>query len=221
MREQRRLARDAAEQQMLEPAADDGVEQRILALRDRGDLDDVALGRLAVILREFAERPFHLAHLRQQAALDHDLGVRRHAHLVGDAFHHRQRRAVQRARDGQLVEIDRRDRLRRQQRERIDADDDRDIERLAGALGRLVEHVGVARQQQRAEPVRPAELQPVDRDVLDAGRGIARDQQAGGDVGAVVVLVVRRQRQLLAEIDLAMHDLLHRRVRRPPATAAD
>jgi hypothetical protein len=41
---------------------------------------------------------------------------------------------VQRARDGELVEIDRRDRLRRQQRERIDADDDRDVERLPGAF---------------------------------------------------------------------------------------
>ena len=44
--------------------------------------------------------------------------------------------------------------------------------------GRLVEHVRVARQQQRAEPVRAAQLQAVDRDVLDAGRRIACDQEA-------------------------------------------
>jgi hypothetical protein len=91
MREQRRLARDAAEQQMLQPAADDGVEQRVLALGHGGHVDDMALARLAVVLREFAKRALHLAHVRQQAALHHDLGFRRHANFVGHAFHHRQR----------------------------------------------------------------------------------------------------------------------------------
>ena len=62
VREQRRLARDAAEQEVLEPAAHDGVEQRVAALRHGGDLDHMAFGALAVILRELAERPFRLAH---------------------------------------------------------------------------------------------------------------------------------------------------------------
>ncbi len=60
---------------------------------------------------------------------------------------------------------------------------------------------------------RPAHLAAMDRDVLHAGLRIARDHQAGGDVGAAVVLVVGRQRQQRAEIDVAMHDLLHRRRR--------
>ena len=43
--------------------------------------------------------------------------------------------------------------------------------------------------------------------------GLRAISRPGRDVGAAVVLVVRRQRQLAAEIDLAMHDLLRRRVR--------
>ena len=46
---------------------------------------------------------------------------------------------------------------------------------------------------------------------------IAHDHQAGGDVGAAVVLVMGRQRQQRGEIDpRAMHDLLRRRASRPP-----
>ena len=124
---------------------------------------------------------------------------------------------MQRAGDLELVDIDRRDRLRGEQRERIDADDDRGLERPAALLRHLEEHVGVARQQQHAEAVRAAQLAAVDRDVLLAGARIARDHQAGGDVGAAVVLVVGRKRQQPREIDLAMHDLLRRRrCRFPP-----
>ena len=210
MRQQRRFARNAAKQQVFEPTTDDGVKHGVLAVRQRGDLDHMALGRLAVILRKLAERAFHLAHVRQHPAFDHDFGFGRHTQIAGHAFDHRQRRAMQRAGERQFVEVDRGDGLRCQQRQRIDTDDDGDVERLAGAFRHVEERISVARQDQRAETVRTAELQAVDRDVLHAGLGVARDQQAGGDVGAVVVFVVHRHRQLLAEIDLAMHDLLHR-----------
>ena len=204
MVEQRRFLRDRAEQLMLQSAADDGVEDRVLAVRHRRDFHDMPLGGLAVVLRELAERTFHLAHLRQEAAFDHHLGVGRHADLAGDAFHHRQRPALQRAGDLQLVEVERRDRLRGEQRQRIDADDDRGVERLAALLGHIEERVGVARQQQHAEPVRPGELAAMDRDVLLSGLRIAHDHQAGADVGPAVVLVVGRQRQLPHQIDVAM-----------------
>ena len=98
-------------------------------------------------------------------------------------------------------------------RERIDADHDRGVERLTALLGHVEEHVGVARQQQHAEPVRPGELAAVDRDVLLSGLRIAHDHQAGADVRPAVVLVVGRQRQLAHQIDLAMHHLLRRRGR--------
>ena len=106
MREQGRLARNGAEQQVLETAADDSVEHRVLPHGHRHNLNDVALGALAVVLREFAEWAFQLADLRQQAALDHDFRIGRNAQIVGDAFHHRQRRAMQRAGDRQFIEID-------------------------------------------------------------------------------------------------------------------
>src|SRR5262249_38717444 len=76
---------------LLKTAADDGVEDRVPAVRDRVDLHHVPFGALAVILREFAERPFGLAHARQQAALDHELRVRRHPQVAGQAFDHGQR----------------------------------------------------------------------------------------------------------------------------------
>ena len=68
---------------------------------------------------------------------------------------------MQRACYRQFVKIDGRDRLRGQQRQRVDTDDDGHVERLSAALGHLVEHMGVARQQQRAQPVGPAQLQAV------------------------------------------------------------
>ena len=120
---------------------------------------------------------------------------------------------MQRAGDGQLVEVERRDRLRGQQRERIDADDDRDRQIAARLLRHLEEAQRVARQQQDAEPVGAAHLQAMDGDVLHAGLRIARDQQAGRDVGPAVELVVDRDRQQPRQIDLAVHDLLRGRAR--------
>ena len=75
--QQRRLARNAAEQEMLHSAADDGVKDRILAVRDRIDLNDFAVGARTVILRKLAERPFGLAHLGQDTAFDDDFRMTR------------------------------------------------------------------------------------------------------------------------------------------------
>ncbi len=70
----------------------------------------------------------------------------------------------------------------------------------------------MARQQQHAQTVWAVHLAAMDGDVLLAGFRIARDQEAGADVGPAVVLVVGRHRKLLQEIDVAVDDLLHRRV---------
>ena len=74
-RQDGRLARNGAEQQVLQSTADDGVENRVLAMGDFRDLDDVALRLLAVILREFAERPFHRALMGDDFTFDHDFRV--------------------------------------------------------------------------------------------------------------------------------------------------
>ena len=140
----------------------------------------------------------------------------RHADRVGQALHDVERGAVQGAGDAELVEIDRHDRLRGEQRQRIDADHDGDLEVLAARLRHLVEGERVARQEQHAEAVRLDQLQAMDGDVLRARFGVARDQEAGGDVGAAVVLVVNGNGQEPLEVDMAMHDVLGRPRRHLP-----
>ena len=129
----------------------------ILAVRHGVDFDDVALGRLAVILREFAERAFRLAHLRQQAAFDHDLGVGRHADFVGRRISPRAaaRRAARRRWSA------RQDRSARSPAttSSVSGSTPMTIATSSGWPARSamsIEHVRVTRQQQRAEPVRPA-----------------------------------------------------------------
>src|SRR4029077_18008471 len=122
MVEKRRLARNAPKQKMLCSVADDGVENRILAMRDRIDLDHFTIGAWPVILRKLAERPLGLANLGQNAALDDDFGMRRHAYPVGAAFRHFHRPAEQRAGDLHFVLVERSDRLRSQNAGRMHAD---------------------------------------------------------------------------------------------------
>ena len=213
MSKHRRLFRNGAEQLMLQAATDYCVEDRVLAVRHRVDFHHVTLGTLAVILRKLAERAFRLAHARQEAAFDHDLGLGRHANVAREALHHRQRPPLQRARDLQLIAIDRGDGLRGEQGQRIDADDHGGFERLAALFRHLEEHVGMAWQQQHAEPVWPAQLAAVDGDVLLSRMRVAGDHQAGRDVRPAVMLVVGGERKQPREIDLTMDHRLCRRRR--------
>src|SRR3954447_18206545 len=68
----------------------------------------------------------------------------------------------------------------------------------------------MAREQQHAETVGPAQLAAMNRNVLLARPRVAGDHQAGRDVGAAVVLVVGWQWKQLLEIDLTMDDFLRR-----------
>src|SRR5258708_61347 len=95
MRQQRRLAWDRAKQQVLHFGRYDGVIYRILPVSNRRYLDHFTRFLCAVVLREFTERTFGLTHIRENAALDHDLRKRWHAHVVRDAFDDRQWRAMQ------------------------------------------------------------------------------------------------------------------------------
>ena len=123
------------------------MEDRILAVGDRVDFHHVAFAAFAVILRELAERPFQLAHPGQQAALDDDLGIRRHPQIAGEALDHRQGPPMQRTGNLELVDVDWSDGLGREQRQRIDPDDNRRFERASALLRHLKEHVRVARQK--------------------------------------------------------------------------
>ena len=83
-----------------ERAAADGqrLEQRVLAVRDRGDVQHRIALHHAVIADIFAERPFGLDMAGGiQKALDDVFGIGRHIDVAGDAFHHRHRLAAQRA----------------------------------------------------------------------------------------------------------------------------
>src|ERR1700733_344452 len=61
MVQQRRFTWNRAKDEMFVGAADDGMEDRVVAVRNPIDFDDLALGALAVILRKFPERAFRCA----------------------------------------------------------------------------------------------------------------------------------------------------------------
>src|SRR5262249_55487953 len=53
----------------------------------------------------------------------------------------------------------------------------------------------------------------MERNILNVGYWIARNADSRADVRAAVMLVMRRQRQLLAEVNVPIYDRLDRRVR--------
>ena len=159
-------------------------------MRDRVHLDHLAIGTGAVILGEFAEWSLRLAHTGQDSSFDYDFRVRGNAHRIGPAFHDVHRHAEQRTGNRHFVLIQRGDRLRGKQQGRMSADDDRDFQRLPLFFRDAIVGERVARKQQDADTVRAANLAAVDRDVLDAGLGIAGDQQSGRDIGPAVALIV-------------------------------
>ena len=82
-----------------------GLEQRIAAPRDRGEVEHrIALER-AVVAEELAVRalPAPRGRARRNSLRAH-LGVGRHADVVGDALDDRQRRIAQRRDEAELVD---------------------------------------------------------------------------------------------------------------------
>ncbi len=208
-REDRGLAGDRPQQQMLKATADDHMKNRIAPVRHRIDLHDVPLGPLPVILRELSEWPFGLADLWQEAALDHNLCVRRNAHAVRQALDHVEGLARERPGDLQLVVAEGHDGLGGEEAGGIDADHEGDFEAPALGLSLAIEIVGMPGQNQHADPVRTADLAAQDGDVLQAGLRVPGDHQARRDVGAAVVLVQSRHRQELQDVEsLPVDDLL-------------
>src|ERR1700674_3751672 len=76
------------------PADRRRLEQRVAPPRDRRQMEDgVALER-AVITEELTVRPFRLdVTAGVEIAFEHHLGIRRYPDVIGDAFHHRERRS--------------------------------------------------------------------------------------------------------------------------------
>ena len=185
-------------------------------MRHRGDLQHRPRIGWRQIADELAERAFHHLLVALQHAFEHDLALGRHQQILRNGLHHRQRASAQAAGDRKLVGALRHLRAHRRrgvmQREvRADADHDRQV--LALFLGAFE-----CRAEMPAEveldggAVASGQHQPVIGRVVDAGVGIARDDDAGGDVAAGVVGGVLQRRQHLAEIDVAgVHLLLRRR----------
>ena len=146
-------------------------------------------------MRKFAERAFRLADVRQDAAFDDDFGMGGNPNPIGPAFDHLHRLAQQRAGDLHFVFIERGDGLRRQNAGGMHTDHQRDLQRLSCPLGDPEIMLGVARQQQNADAIGAADLAAMDRNVLNTGLRIPRDQQRCRDVGAAVVFVMLWNRQ--------------------------
>ena len=169
--------------------ADDGGEDRVTAMRDRGDLHDVVeLLQVHVAVR-LAERPLRLEPAWVDQALDHDLRLGRHHQVDRLTLHDVERNPGQAAGDRELVHVVRQLGDRRAREDRWCTDDDRALERLAprprlvpvrdDALLELVRRV-------HAQLPAPLEMPTVVPRVVDAGLGILRHVVARGDVRGVV-----------------------------------
>jgi hypothetical protein len=130
--------------------------------------------------------------------------------LARQALHHRQRLTVQGARDFEFVVVDRRDRLGGEQRQRIDADHHRHVERLVRSprppCRTASRWRGSIRIAMRSGPWTWMRL--IDTFCTPVF-GIAGDDQAGGDVGAAVMFAVGRDGQHRAHVAVAVHHLPH------------
>ena len=101
-----RLVRDLLDDARLRRRhlADERHPDGVLAVRDRGDLEErVQLARVHIPVR-LAERPFLLELLRIDIALEDDLGLGRHLERHGLAAHQADRRAGEAAGDRELVD---------------------------------------------------------------------------------------------------------------------
>jgi hypothetical protein len=195
--------------------ADEGVlVDRTAAMRDRPDLQHRVHPPRAVGARIFAERRLGAAFDRPNFAFQHDLGVGRHVERDGLATHQRHRALQHAAGDLDLVGIELGKAQRANEKGRVVPDHDGDRAGQAALLVLLPDDVAVGGfRELHAEQVLLMHHVPVDADVADAGLRIAHHGEAGGDVLAGVLLVIRADRQRL-DIDLraGQHHLLNRRL---------
>ena len=68
----------------------------------------------------------------------------------------------------------------------------------------------MARQDEQAEQVGLQGVHPVNRDVADPGIGVLRDEDAGGNIGAAVELVVGGQGENFLNVDFFRDDVVEK-----------
>src|ERR1043166_7444222 len=74
------------------------LEDGVLAVRDRADLNDVAHALRAVVAGKFAEGSFYLFDVGKHVAFDYHLGIRRHQEIFTQSL--RWRESQRRSHDG-------------------------------------------------------------------------------------------------------------------------
>ena len=114
--------------------ADDGGEDRVLAVGDGGGFEHRVIDALAHIAGELAERRFRLEIFSGDAAFDHQLGMRGHMQVDGLAFDQFERLADQRAGDGIFLDAIGRARAGEMRQHRRAADHERGLDIFVAAL---------------------------------------------------------------------------------------
>ena len=191
-------------------AGQQALEDRALAVGDRGDLGDRFERGRRVIAGVFAERAFHLLVIGIDREFDHDLGVSRHLHVVADRLGKLYGRTAQAASHEPVVGRIARLHLAGIHRQWIDADHQRAAELLShlGGMGDVLAEAVVGGGED-AELLRPMDLHSIVSDVGNAGLEIFGHDDARGDVGPAVLWAVDRHRQLRDVDRIArQHDLL-------------
>jgi hypothetical protein len=153
--------------------------------------------------------PSEVRSLGKDLRLDHQLRVRRHQHVRGPAAHQLQRLPQQRAHHRAFVLVDRAEREGAQRDRGVDADGERDRQRLVARLGDPVElpQVLAGRQVDRGG-VTALDHQAVVGAVPGVGDGVFRERD--------------RRRQVRAGVTRVMDDLGQRAEvqRRPSSTTS-
>ena len=159
-----------------------------------------------------AERSFHAPLGRIHVALQHDLGVRRHAMIHRLAPHHVNGLAAQKAREHHLVYAGWQRRGRRIDRRRRRAEHHRHLQPLLLALGvPVVLGAALVQVPVHTERLIVEDLEPIHADVALAGVRIVREHQRQGDVAAAIVGPALQDRQLRELEVLTTVHLLARR----------
>ena len=137
-------------------AGQQALEDRALAVGDRGDLGDRFERGRRVVAGVLAERALDLLVIGIDRELDHDLGVSRHLHVVADRLGELYRRTAQAASHEPVVGGIARLHLAGKHRQWIDADHQRAVELLShlGGMGDVLAEAMVGGGRRRAPSAR-------------------------------------------------------------------
>ena len=199
--------------------ADDRRQDRVLTVGDAFHFEEWIEQALGDVTGRFAEGRFRLYELRRDFALDHDLGVGRHQHVVGLALHDLDRSTGKPAGNVELAHAERNARRRRVSDTGRRADHQRGLERDTAllAFAPMVSTV-VARTEKHARSCRAFDMAAVVADVDDAGlRVLGEPVRRRGKRRAVVAWSRNwnwkfSETAFLQQVRSRVNDFMHRRI---------